>query len=266
MKAWVSYHYCNRNVTIKTPIKYPKCPTPIRSLPFPVTNIRRNPHPPPHTERTSSPSSASPPAAASTRRGTSPRTHPHPDYRTRRHPRGKAVRLHRAGGSHTSSPSAARRRRYPVSSSVLPPPPLHPLGLQDELADLIPLPFLLSRHVLPAEHAAALRTADVADGVGARDELAGDGLVGVGVGEVGQGGVLGFGGVEARPCRPVKPLLMIWEERARSAAQRAQRRWEAWPVRKASVVGGEEEELLEAEVALLSVLDWRRRKGREGTR
>jgi hypothetical protein len=33
----------------------------------------------------------------------------------------------------------------------------------------------------------------------------------------------------ARPCRPMKPLLMIWVERARSERQRAQRRWE-WEV------------------------------------
>ena len=33
----------------------------------------------------------------------------------------------------------------------------------------------------------------------------------------------------ARPCRPMKPLLMIWVVRARSERQRAQRRWE-WEV------------------------------------
>jgi hypothetical protein len=35
----------------------------------------------------------------------------------------------------------------------------------------------------------------------------------------------------ARPCRPMKPLLMIWEDRARSERQRAQRRCEVAPVR-----------------------------------
>ena len=75
----------------------------------------------------------------------------------------------------------------------------------------------------------------------------------------------------ARPCRPVKPLLMIWEERARSEAQRAQRRWEAWPVRKESASGGLVLVVLSIERereedALLSVLECRLRKGREGTR
>jgi hypothetical protein len=61
---------------------------------------------------------------------------------------------------------------------------------------------------------------------------------------------------------------MICEERARSERQRAQRRWEVAPVRKEGFSSGEP--LLEArERAVLvveEVLDWRRRKGREGTR
>lgn len=75
----------------------------------------------------------------------------------------------------------------------------------------------------------------------------------------------------ARPWRPVKPLLMIWELRARSEAQRAQRRWEAWPFRKESVSGGlvpvelSSMEFVRAEEALLSVLDFRR-NGSDGTR
>ena len=89
----------------------------------------------------------------------------------------------------------------------------------------------------------------------------------------------GFGLIElpvgatryARPCRPVKPLLMICEERARSERQRAQRRCEVAPVRKEGSSGGElvlEERELERAVLLVDeeVLDWRRRKGREGTR
>lgn len=35
----------------------------------------------------------------------------------------------------------------------------------------------------------------------------------------------------ARPWRPVKPLLIIWEVRQRWEAQPAQRRYEAWPSR-----------------------------------
>lgn len=35
----------------------------------------------------------------------------------------------------------------------------------------------------------------------------------------------------ARPCRPVKPLLMICELRPKSAAQRAQRSRDTWPRR-----------------------------------
>jgi hypothetical protein len=74
----------------------------------------------------------------------------------------------------------------------------------------------------------------------------------------------------ARPWRPVKPLLMIWVLRARSEAQRAQRRCEVWPVRKES---GSllmlELELVEdaalVSLALLTVLE-RRRKGKDGTR
>lgn len=75
----------------------------------------------------------------------------------------------------------------------------------------------------------------------------------------------------ARPCRPVKPLLMICEERARSERQRAQRRWEVAPVRKDGDEGsgGEplpEERELERAVLVDEVLDWRLRNGREGTR
>lgn len=88
----------------------------------------------------------------------------------------------------------------------------------------------------------------------------------------------GFGGIEdvdgatkyARPCRPVKPLLMIWLERARSERQLAQRRWAAWPDKYDSALGGLLPGLLLLPsldvVAVLSVLDCRRRKGREGTR
>jgi hypothetical protein len=92
--------------------------------------------------------------------------------------------------------------------------------------------------------------------------------------------VIGFGLIElpvgatryARPCRPVKPLLMICEESARSERQRAQRRWEVAPVRKDGSSGGEllfeEEREFERAVLLVveEVLEWRRRKGREGTR
>ena len=62
---------------------------------------------------------------------------------------------------------------------------------------------------------------------------------------------------------------MIWEERARSERQRAQRRCEAWPERKDSASGGEVELAVEETVReeiVLSMLDWRRRKGLEGTR
>ena len=66
---------------------------------------------------------------------------------------------------------------------------------------------------------------------------------------------------------------MIWEERARSERQRAQRRWEVAPVRKdgSSVSGGElppleDEREFERAVLVVEVLDWRLRKGREGTR
>lgn len=88
--------------------------------------------------------------------------------------------------------------------------------------------------------------------------------------------VIGFGLMEltegatryARPCRPVKPLLMIWEDKARSDRQRAQRRWDVAPVRKASgSEGGEEVETeLERPLLAVEVLLWRLRKGREGTR
>jgi cyanophycinase-like exopeptidase len=59
---------------------------------------------------------------------------------------------------------------------------------------------------------------------------------------------------------------MICDESARSERQRAQRRWEVAPVRKSegSVSG---DEALEMElVRNVEVLDWRLRKGREGTR
>jgi hypothetical protein len=75
----------------------------------------------------------------------------------------------------------------------------------------------------------------------------------------------------ARPCRPVKPLLMICVLAARSAEQRAQRRWDVAPERKLGGAGGEllwidgEGGLVEI-VLVLSVLDLRRRKGREGMR
>lgn len=73
----------------------------------------------------------------------------------------------------------------------------------------------------------------------------------------------------ARPCRPVKPLLMIWDESAKSERQRAQRRWDVAPVRyESGDVGGEEVDEMEFERALstVEVLDWRLRKGREGIR
>ena len=75
----------------------------------------------------------------------------------------------------------------------------------------------------------------------------------------------------ARPCRPVKPLDIIWEESARSAAHLAQRRWEVWPPRSESESGGLvlaalSMESLRQDEALLSTLDCRLRKGREGTR
>ena len=66
---------------------------------------------------------------------------------------------------------------------------------------------------------------------------------------------------------------MICEERARSERQRAQRRWEVAPVRKdgVSLSGGElppldDEREFERAVLVVEVLDWRLRKGREGTR
>lgn len=62
---------------------------------------------------------------------------------------------------------------------------------------------------------------------------------------------------------------MIWEERARSERQRAQRRWEVAPVRKEGSSGEpllDERELERAVLVVDEVLDWRRRKGREGTR
>ena len=57
---------------------------------------------------------------------------------------------------------------------------------------------------------------------------------------------IGFGLIElpdgatryARPWRPVKPLLIIWDESARSAAHLAQRRCEVWPLSKDSGLGG----------------------------
>ena len=66
-------------------------------------------------------------------------------------------------------------------------------------------------------------------------------------------------------------MLMICEERARSERQRAQRRWEVAPVRKEGSSEGEllleeERELERAVLVVDEVLDWRRRKGREGTR
>ena len=68
-------------------------------------------------------------------------------------------------------------------------------------------------------------------------------------------------------------MLMICEERARSERQRAQRRWEVAPVRKdgVSLSGGElppldDEREFERAVLVVEVLDWRLRKGREGTR
>lgn len=57
-------------------------------------------------------------------------------------------------------------------------------------------------------------------------------------------------------------------EEARSVRQREQRRWEEWPFRKLWDGGEAAVEVLEVEVVevLESVLDLRRRKGREGTR
>lgn len=52
------------------------------------------------------------------------------------------------------------------------------LGLEDELPDLVPLRFFFRRVVLPANDGPAERTADVADGMGARDQLPRDRLVG----------------------------------------------------------------------------------------
>lgn len=66
---------------------------------------------------------------------------------------------------------------------------------------------------------------------------------------------------------------MIWDERARSERQRAQRRWEVAPVRKDGSEGSggellplEDEREFERAVLVVEVLDWRLRKGREGTR
>jgi hypothetical protein len=62
---------------------------------------------------------------------------------------------------------------------------------------------------------------------------------------------------------------MICEERARSERQRAQRRWEVAPVRKDGSSGEpllDERELERAVLVVDEVLDWRRRKGMEGTR
>ena len=90
---------------------------------------------------------------------------------------------------------------------------------------------------------------------------------------------MGFGVIElvdgatryARPWRPVKPLDMIWEDNARSEAHLAQRRCEACPSRKLSVSGGLvlvalSMELVRATEAVLSVLDFRRRKDSDGTK
>lgn len=44
----------------------------------------------------------------------------------------------------------------------------------------------------------------------------------------------------ALPWRPVKPLLMIWLERAREALQRAQESWLVWPESKEGLRGLED--------------------------
>ena len=53
------------------------------------------------------------------------------------------------------------------------------------------------------------------------------------IGSVDVDGMVEEGGATryARPCRPMKPLLIICEARARSERQRAQRRWEEAPDR-----------------------------------
>lgn len=60
----------------------------------------------------------------------------------------------------------------------------HPPGFEDELADLVALRVFLCVDVLPPQHGAAAHAADVADSVGAGDELSEDGAVGCCVGEV----------------------------------------------------------------------------------
>ena len=67
-------------------------------------------------------------------------------------------------------------------------------------------------------------------------------------------------------------MLIIWLESARSEAQRAQRRWDVEPARYEGVEGevlgevAEADEEVEVVVLVLSVLDCRRRKAREGMR
>ena len=72
----------------------------------------------------------------------------------------------------------------------------------------------------------------------------------------------------ARPCRPVKPLLIIWLERQRSAPQRMQRREDACEERQGGWDMGEDGMVEEVE-ACESVLDLRelpRRNGIDGRR
>ena len=63
--------------------------------------------------------------------------------------------------------------------------------LQDKLADFVSLRLFLGGDVFPAQHAAALSTADIADGVGTRDQVSGNGLVRVRVWQVGLFAVFG---------------------------------------------------------------------------
>ena len=72
----------------------------------------------------------------------------------------------------------------------------------------------------------------------------------------------------ALPWRPVKPLLIICDESARSEAHRAQRRCEVWPVSRESASGGLVLSSLSIEVVdvVESVLDFRRRNDSDGTR
>lgn len=68
------------------------------------------------------------------------------------------------------------------------------LRLQDELAYFVALRLLFGGDVLPAQHAPALRAADVAYRVRARDELPRHGLVSVSVRQIWKNIVLGLRG------------------------------------------------------------------------